>query len=91
MPNVSRAVFESDDGGFSFVLHVGVNFFIAEPDGTAPLARHASAHLFVKEGSAFAFRSLTSTICLCQALFIALAYRLELNVEESRETGGYDD
>ena len=43
------------------------------------------------EGSAFAFRSLTSTICLCQALFIALAYRLELNVEESRETGGYDD
>jgi DNA-binding MurR/RpiR family transcriptional regulator len=57
----------------------------------SPLARHASAHLFVKEGSAFAFRSLTSTICLCQALFIALAYRLELNVEESRETGGYDD
>jgi DNA-binding MurR/RpiR family transcriptional regulator len=47
--------------------------------------------LFVKEGSAFAFRSLTSTICLCQALFIALAYRLELNVEESKETGGYDD
>jgi hypothetical protein len=47
--------------------------------------------LFVKEGSAFAFRSLTSTICLCQALFIALAYRLELTVEESKETGGYDD
>jgi len=57
----------------------------------SPLARHANAHLFVKEGSAFAFRSLTSTICLCQALFIALAYRLELNVEESKEAGGYDD
>lgn len=57
----------------------------------SPLARHASASLFVKEGSAFAFRSLTSTICLCQALFIALAYRLELNVEESKETSGYDD
>jgi DNA-binding MurR/RpiR family transcriptional regulator len=57
----------------------------------SPLARHASVRLFVKEGSAFAFRSLTSTICLCQALFIALAYRLELNVEESREAGGYDD
>lgn len=57
----------------------------------SPLARYASAQLFVKEGSAFAFRALTSTICLCQALFVALAYRLELNVEESKDTGGYDD
>jgi hypothetical protein len=40
----------------------------------APLARAADALLTVTEGSAFAFRSLTSTICLCQALFIALAY-----------------
>jgi hypothetical protein len=24
-------------------------------------------------------------------LFIALAYKLELNVEESKDTGGYDD
>ncbi|KVN92915.1 RpiR family transcriptional regulator [Burkholderia ubonensis] len=57
----------------------------------SPLVRDAGAHLLVKEGSAFAFRSLTSTICLCQALFIALAYRLELNVEEAKDTGGYDD
>lgn len=57
----------------------------------SPLARNANAQLYVKEGSAFAFRSLTSTFCLCQALFIALAYRLELNVEESTDTGGYDD
>jgi DNA-binding MurR/RpiR family transcriptional regulator len=57
----------------------------------SPLLRYASAQLYVKEGSAFAFRSLTSTICLCQALFIALAYKLELNVEESKDTGGYDD
>jgi DNA-binding MurR/RpiR family transcriptional regulator len=57
----------------------------------SPLARYASTQLYVKEGSAFAFRSLTSTICLCQALFIALAYKLELNVEESTDTGGYDD
>lgn len=57
----------------------------------SPLARYASAQLYVKEGSAFAFRALTSTICLCQALFVALAYRLELNVEESKDTGGYDD
>ncbi|MCX4165892.1 MULTISPECIES: MurR/RpiR family transcriptional regulator [Paraburkholderia] len=57
----------------------------------SPLARYATTQLYVKEGSAFAFRSLTSTICLCQALFIALAYKLELNVEESKDTGGYDD
>jgi len=57
----------------------------------SPLARYANAQLYVKEGSAFAFRSLTSTFCLCQALFIALAYRLELNVEESTDNGEYDD
>jgi DNA-binding MurR/RpiR family transcriptional regulator len=57
----------------------------------SPLARYAGALLTVKEGSAFAFRSLTSTICLCQALFVALAYRLELNVEETRDRGEYDD
>jgi DNA-binding MurR/RpiR family transcriptional regulator len=71
--------------------HHGAKTLVITDSQLSPLARHASAHLFVKEGSAFAFRSLTSTICLCQALFIALAYRLELNVEESRETGGYDD
>jgi DNA-binding MurR/RpiR family transcriptional regulator len=57
----------------------------------SPLARYASALLTVKEGSAFAFRSLTSTMCLCQALFVALAYRLELNVEETKDRGDYDD
>jgi DNA-binding MurR/RpiR family transcriptional regulator len=55
------------------------------------LARDADIVLTVKEGSAFAFRSLTSTICLCQALFIALATRLELDVEETRDRGEYDD
>lgn len=71
--------------------HHGAKTLVITDSQLSPLARHASAGLFVKEGSAFAFRSLTSTICLCQALFIALAYRLELNVEESKETGGYDD
>jgi DNA-binding MurR/RpiR family transcriptional regulator len=71
--------------------HHGAKTLVITDSQLSPLARHASAHLFVKEGSAFAFRSLTSTICLCQALFIALAYRLELTVEESKETGGYDD
>lgn len=57
----------------------------------SPLARHASVLLTVKEGSAFAFRSLTNAMCLCQALFIALAYRLELNVEETIPMDGYDE
>jgi DNA-binding MurR/RpiR family transcriptional regulator len=57
----------------------------------SPVARHAHVPLYVTEGSAFAFRSLTSTMCLCQALFIALAYRLELNVEETMEIGEDDD
>ncbi|NKI69519.1 SIS domain-containing protein [Collimonas pratensis] len=57
----------------------------------SPLARHASVLLTVKEGSAFAFRSLNNAMCLCQALFIALAYRLELNVEETGAIEGYDE
>jgi DNA-binding MurR/RpiR family transcriptional regulator len=48
----------------------------------SPLARFATALLTVKEGNAFGFRSLTNTMCLCQALFIALAYKLELNIEQ---------
>ena len=57
----------------------------------APLARGADALLVVREGSAFAFRSLTGALCLAQALFVALAYRLELEVEETTHRGDYDD
>lgn len=57
----------------------------------APLARMADALLIVTEGSAFAFRSLTSTICLCQSLFIALAYRLELDIEKNKYPAEDDD
>ena len=38
--------------------------------------------VLVNEGSAFAFRSLSATLCLCQALFLALGYRLELKMDE---------
>ncbi len=51
----------------------------------SPLARFASVLLLVKEGNAFGFRSLTNTMCLCQALFISLAYRLELNLEQTAD------
>ena len=57
----------------------------------SPLCRDAASILTVKEGSAFAFRSMSSTISLCQALFIALSYRLELVVEETRDAVSYDE
>ena len=51
----------------------------------SPLARFATVLLLVKEGDAFGFRSLTNTMCLCQALFISLAYKLELNLEQTAD------
>lgn len=57
----------------------------------SPLARVGDTVLNVVEGNAFAFRSLTSTICLCQALFIALAYRMEMSLDETTDPADYDD
>ena len=57
----------------------------------SPLAKRANSVLLVNEGSSFAFRSLSATLCLCQALFIAVAYRLELKVDEISEQVGFDD
>ncbi len=61
------------------------NTLIITDSQLSPLAKYANTVLTVKEGSAFAFRSLTSTMCLCQALFIALAYRLELDVSDEEQ------
>ena len=69
----------------------GAKVLVLTDSRMAPLARHAHALLLVHEGSAFAFRSLTNTLCLGQALFVALAYRLESSVEEHRYRGDYDD
>jgi DNA-binding MurR/RpiR family transcriptional regulator len=44
----------------------------------SPLARAAAAVLLVQDHATFGFRSLTSTMALAQSLFLALAYRLEL-------------
>lgn len=71
--------------------HQRAKLLVITDSKLAPLARLADALLTVTEGSAFAFRSLTSTLCLCQALFIALAYKLELDIEETQDPGGYDD
>ena len=69
----------------------GAKVLVITDSKLAPLARGADALLTVTEGSAFAFRSLTSTICLCQALFIALAYKLELDIDEIKQPGEEDD
>ncbi len=57
----------------------------------SPVARGATTHLLVREASAYAFRSLTNTLCLCQGLFIALASRLELDLETAHDQGVIDD
>ena len=55
--------------------------------GMSPVARAAGVQILVEEASAFTFRSLTNTLCICQALFLALASRLELDLDAaSRET-----
>lgn len=54
----------------------------------SPLSELAQAALFVQESTTFGFRSLTSTIGLAQSLFIALAYRLELNRGPDGERAG---
>ena len=47
----------------------------------SPLARDATVVLPVQDSATFGFRSLTSTMGLAQSLFIALAYKLELNYQ----------
>jgi DNA-binding MurR/RpiR family transcriptional regulator len=53
----------------------------------SPLARAAEVMLIVQENATFDFRSLTSTMGLAQALFIALAYRLELPYRSTTSAG----
>jgi DNA-binding MurR/RpiR family transcriptional regulator len=67
------------------------NSLILTDSHLSPLAKRANSVLLVNEGSALAFRSLSATLCLCQALFVAVAYRLELNVDEIHEQAGFDD
>jgi len=47
----------------------------------SPLAAQAQAVLLVEESSTFGFRALTNVMALAQGLFIALAYRLELDYQ----------
>ena len=49
----------------------------------SPISRVAAVTLSVRESEAYFFRALACTMSLAQALFIALAYRLELNIERT--------
>ncbi|MGK9872228.1 hypothetical protein O6151_24050, partial [Salmonella enterica subsp. enterica] len=56
----------------------GARIVALSDSALGPLAEHASVLLQVQDGATFGFRSLTSTLCLAQSLFLALAYRLEI-------------
>lgn len=47
----------------------------------SPLAARATVTLLAQDSATFGFRSLTSTLCLAQSLFLAMAYRMELAYE----------
>lgn len=74
-----------------FAQQQDANALIITDSPLSPLAKLANSVLLVNEGSALAFRSLSATLCLCRALFVAVAYRLELNVDEIHEQPGFDD
>lgn len=69
----------------------GASILAITDSAMSPVARGATTHLLVKEASAFSFRSLTNTLCLCQGLFIALASRLELDLDKPHDQGVMDD
>jgi DNA-binding MurR/RpiR family transcriptional regulator len=69
----------------------GAKMLAITDSALSPVAEGAGATLLVREASAFSFRSLTNTMLLCQGLFIALASRLELDLEKSHEGGAIDD
>ncbi len=69
----------------------GAKVLALTDSGMSPVARAAAVQLLVKEASAFSFRSLTNTLCLCQGLFIALATRLELDLESAHRQASLDE
>lgn len=56
----------------------------------SPIAANAAVTLLVQDAATFGFRSLTSTLCLAQSLFLGLAYRMELayGKQPAAPTGG---
>jgi DNA-binding MurR/RpiR family transcriptional regulator len=53
----------------------------------SPLARMSTCALQVQETTVLGFRALTNTMAVAQSLFLALAYRLELDYQPTRASG----
>jgi DNA-binding MurR/RpiR family transcriptional regulator len=66
-------------------LQRGAKLIAITDSRMSPLARDAAAALLVQDNATFGFRSLTSTMGLAQSLFIALAYRLELDYSPTQQ------
>jgi DNA-binding MurR/RpiR family transcriptional regulator len=62
----------------------GAHIIAITDSSLSPLARLAKATLLVNETSVFGFRALTNTMTVAQSLFMALAYRLELQYVPTR-------
>lgn len=89
---VSFAPYGKETRGCVRIAHSrGASILAITDSAMSPVARGATTHLLVREASAFAFRSLTNTLCLCQGLFIALASRLELDLDAPHDQGVMDD
>jgi DNA-binding MurR/RpiR family transcriptional regulator len=68
----------------------GARILALTDSAMSPIARAATVSVLVKEASAFSFRSLTNTMCLSQGIFIALASRLELDLDKASDLGAID-
>ncbi len=89
---ISFAPYGRETRGCVRIAHArGADVLAVTDSAMSPVARGATTHLVVKEASAFSFRSLTNTLCLCQGLFIALASRLELHLDAPHDQGAIDD
>jgi DNA-binding MurR/RpiR family transcriptional regulator len=62
----------------------GARIIAITDSSLSPLARFATSALLVQETSVFGFRALTNSMAIAQSLFLALAYRLELNYQPTR-------
>ena len=69
-------------------VEAGVVVVAITDSRTGELARQAQLSLVVQESAVFGFRALSGTLALAQCLFIALAYRLELEYQPSGSRAG---
>lgn len=77
---VSFAPYAEETGSIVRQAHARGAHIIAITDSAlSPLRPFATQSLLVQETSVLGFRALTNTMALAQSLFLALAYRLELN------------